>query len=104
MHHTDETVPHYDHRTWTWVRGALGTIDRNYPAYINALHFDIGSTHVVHHLFHELPHYNAVVANVYLKEKLGPLYNYDSRPIWKAFFDCAKLVDVKDNGEGIWRF
>jgi len=104
LHHTDETVPHYDHRTWTWVRGALGTIDRNYPDFINALHFDIGSTHVLHHLFHEMPHYNALVANEYLKDKLGPLYNYDPLPVWKSFFRCAGLISVKDNGEGVWRF
>lgn len=41
--------------------GALSTIDRNYPAWIDSLHFEIGTTHVLHHVFSELPHYNAEV-------------------------------------------
>lgn len=104
LHHTDKTVPHYDSRSWTWLKGALGTIDRNYPAFINALHFDIGSTHVVHHIFHEMPHYNADLANIYVKEVLGNLYNYDSRNIWVTLFDCAGLISVSDDGNGVWRF
>jgi len=51
LHHTDEDVPHYDETTWDWLKGALCTIDRSYPEWLNALHFDIGSTHVAHHLF-----------------------------------------------------
>lgn len=43
------------------ILGNLSTIDRNYPLWINALHFDTGTTHVLHHLFSELPHYNARV-------------------------------------------
>lgn len=38
LHHTHADVPHYDDRAWTWLRGALGTIDRNYPPFIDALH------------------------------------------------------------------
>jgi len=37
LQHTDEAVPHYDESTWDWLKGALGTIDRNYPRFINAL-------------------------------------------------------------------
>jgi fatty acid desaturase len=51
LHHTNENIPHYDETAWSWIKGALSTIDRNYPAYINSLHHNIGSTHVVHHLF-----------------------------------------------------
>jgi len=67
LQHTEEDIPHYDETTWTWLKGALCTIDRNYPAFINALQFEIGSTHVVHHMFSDLPHYNAGVANEYVK-------------------------------------
>jgi omega-6 fatty acid desaturase (delta-12 desaturase) len=76
LQHTDAEVPHYDETAWTWVKGtlknlnftgALGTIDRNYPPFIDALHHYIGTTHVLHHLFSDLPHYNAKEAHVYLK-------------------------------------
>ena len=60
-----------DDRNWNWLKGALCTIERAYPAYINALHFDIGSTHVVHHLFSEMPHYQAYEASIYVKKFLG---------------------------------
>lgn len=69
LQHTDADVPHYDEKSWTWLKGniyylklgALSTIDRNYPAWIDALQFEIGTTHVVHHLFSDIPHYNARV-------------------------------------------
>lgn len=77
LQHTDEDVPHYDENAWTWLKGALCTVDRNYPAFINALQFDIGSTHVVHHLFSDIPHYNAVIANEYVKKILGNQYIVD---------------------------
>jgi saccharopine dehydrogenase-like NADP-dependent oxidoreductase len=32
------------------LKGALSTIDRSYPFYIDYLHHHIGSTHVLHHL------------------------------------------------------
>jgi len=60
-------VPHYDATAWTWLKGALGTIDRKYPDFIDALHHYIGTTHVLHHLFSDIPHYNAKEANIYLK-------------------------------------
>lgn len=104
LQHTDKTIPHYDERQWTWLKGALSTIDRNYPGFINALHYDIGSTHVVHHIFHELPFYNAPFASIYVKELLGDLYNYDSRNIWRTLFECCKLIAVKDDGTGVYRF
>jgi fatty acid desaturase len=74
---TEKKVPHYDETAWNWLKGALATIDRNYHPVIDALHYQIGTTHVVHHLFHELPHYNAKEANVYIKQVLGDLYNSD---------------------------
>lgn len=69
LQHTDITIPHYDSTSWDWLKGipyylfkgALSTIDRNYPAWIDSLHFEIGTTHVLHHVFSELPHYNAEV-------------------------------------------
>ena len=41
---------------WSYFRGGLSTIDRDYGIF-NKIHHDIG-THVVHHLFPQMPHYN----------------------------------------------
>lgn len=38
------------------MRGGLSTIDRDYGIF-NKIHHDIG-THVVHHLFPQMPHYH----------------------------------------------
>ena len=45
----EEEVPWYRGGEWSYFRGGLSTIDRDYGIF-NKLHHDIG-THVVHHLF-----------------------------------------------------
>jgi len=91
MHHTSLDVPHYGKEDWTWVRGALCTIDRDYGIF-DWFHHDIGSTHVAHHLFHEMPFFHAKEATAALKDFLGPLYNYDGTNIavaaWRVARDC----------------
>mmetsp|Transcript_25865 Transcript_25865/g.22791 ORF Transcript_25865/g.22791 Transcript_25865/m.22791 type:complete len:369 (-) Transcript_25865:91-1197(-) len=104
LQHTEADVPHYDRTSWNWLKGALCTIDRNYPAFINALQFDIGSTHVLHHIFSQIPHYNAPVANEYLKQFIGKEYRYDDQPFLKSLYRCATLTAVEHVGNGEWRF
>lgn len=45
---------------WSYLRGGLTTIDRDY-GWFNKIHHDIG-THVIHHLFPQIPHYHLVEA------------------------------------------
>ncbi|KAM3143396.1 hypothetical protein pb186bvf_004457 [Paramecium bursaria] len=90
LQHTDQNVPHYDEKAWTWLRGAVCTIDRNYPLWIDALQYEIGTTHVVHHIFSELPHYNAREANHYVKAFVS--------------FKRPRLIGVKHKGDGVWQF
>ena len=50
---------------WSYLRGGLTTLDRDY-GWINNIHHDIG-THVVHHLFPQIPHYHLIEAvSIYL--------------------------------------
>jgi acyl-lipid omega-3 desaturase len=44
-----EKMPWYRGEEWSYLRGGLTTIDRDYGIF-NKIHHDIG-THVVHHLF-----------------------------------------------------
>jgi omega-6 fatty acid desaturase (delta-12 desaturase) len=105
LQHSDETVAQYDETTWDWLTGAIATIDRNYPMFINTLHFEIGSTHVLHHIFSYMPHYNAREATGYLKQVLGKKYNYDGRKIWDTVWAVAKLGAVESKDEkGIYRY
>ena len=45
---------------WNYMRGGLSTIDRDYGMF-NKIQHDIG-THVVHHLFPQIPHYHLTEA------------------------------------------
>ncbi|CAD8112875.1 unnamed protein product [Paramecium sonneborni] len=104
LQHNDINIPHYDETAWTWLKGNLCTIDRNYPLWINALHFDTGTTHALHHLFSELPHYNAREANIHLKQVLGDLYYQDTKKLWISLYQTASLVGVEHQGNGVWKF
>jgi omega-6 fatty acid desaturase (delta-12 desaturase) len=105
LQHTDPSVPHYGEGEWTWVKGALSTIDRPYGIF-DFFHHTIGSTHVVHHLFHEMPWYNAGVATWHVKAFLEPkgLYNYDPTPWYRAMWKIAKTCHYVDSDEGIQYF
>ncbi len=50
----------FQYQEWNYMRGGLSTIDRDY-GWFNNIHHDIG-THVVHHLFPQIPHYNLIEA------------------------------------------
>jgi len=102
LQHSDPSVPHYGEGEWSWVRGALSTIDRPYGIF-DFFHHTIGSTHVVHHLFHEMPWYNAGVATEAVKAYLEPkgLYNHDPTPWYQAMWRVAKTCHYVESVEGI---
>jgi fatty acid desaturase len=105
LQHCDPSVPQYGDGEWTWVRGALSTIDRPYGIF-DFFHHTIGSTHVAHHLFHEMPWYNAGKATTAIKAYLEPkgLYNYD--PTWwpLAMWRIAKTCHYVETDTGIQYF
>ncbi|PWA53984.1 fatty acid desaturase domain-containing protein [Artemisia annua] len=85
LHHTHRSLPHYDSTEWTWLRGALSTIDRDYGV-LNGILNHITDTHVVHHLFLTIPHYHAVEATKAIKPILGEYYQFDDTPVIKAMW------------------
>eukprot|EP00475_Leptophrys_vorax_P012136 TRINITY_DN1855_c0_g2_i1.p1 TRINITY_DN1855_c0_g2~~TRINITY_DN1855_c0_g2_i1.p1 ORF type:complete len:482 (+),score=75.87 TRINITY_DN1855_c0_g2_i1:23-1468(+) len=98
LQHTDITLPHYDNpkddqdlKSWTYVRGALATMDRgSYGYVIDHLHHHIASTHVLHHLFSRIPHYHAKEATEAIRKVLGKYYRYDGVGV------CADKGDSKN--------
>ncbi|XP_022556026.2 acyl-lipid omega-3 desaturase (cytochrome b5), endoplasmic reticulum isoform X1 [Brassica napus] len=74
LHHHghDEKLPWYRGKEWSYLRGGLTTIDRDYGIF-NNIHHDIG-THVIHHLFPQIPHYHLVDATRAAKHVLGRYY------------------------------
>ena len=57
LHHTDPTMPHFRKDAWTFVRGAITTIDRPLLGWAGRffLH-NVSHDHVAHHLVSSIPH------------------------------------------------
>ncbi|EEC75020.1 hypothetical protein OsI_11106 [Oryza sativa Indica Group] len=74
LHHHghEDKLPWYRGKEWSYLRGGLTTLDRDY-GWINNVHHDIG-THVIHHLFPQIPHYHLVEATEAAKPVLGKYY------------------------------
>eukprot|EP00163_Fabomonas_tropica_P001942 TRINITY_DN1143_c0_g1_i2.p1 TRINITY_DN1143_c0_g1~~TRINITY_DN1143_c0_g1_i2.p1 ORF type:complete len:205 (-),score=56.33 TRINITY_DN1143_c0_g1_i2:391-1005(-) len=99
LQHTDSNVPHYSSKEWTWIRGAIATVDRDYGICNYLLH-RITDTHVAHHLFSTMPFYHAEEATEALKPILGDYYLYDDTPIalalWRSFRECRFVKSTED--------
>ena len=101
LQHTDANVPHYGLNEFTWLKGALSTIDRSYPLIIDEMHHYIGSTHVLHHLNYRIPFYWAKEATVEIKKVLGNEYKFDNTNFLIAFFKAVNECNYVDEIEGI---
>ncbi|KAG5506366.1 hypothetical protein JIQ42_07984 [Leishmania sp. Namibia] len=82
LQHSDLRIPHYAHEHWTFVRGAIAAVDRDYGYVINNwLHY-INNSHVVHHLFSQMPFYHAIkVTRHHIKDIVGDAYVVDDRSL-----------------------
>lgn len=76
LQHTDPLVPHYRAPEFTFPRGALSTLNRSLLGDLgpsmgwlgaHSTH-GISETHVLHHVFSKIPHYNAWEASDALKK------------------------------------
>ncbi|KIY95929.1 omega-3 fatty acid desaturase (delta-15desaturase) [Monoraphidium neglectum] len=67
-----DKLPWYRGEAWSYLRGGLTCLDRDYGIFHKITH-NIG-THVVHHLFPQIPHYHLVDATEAVKPVLGPYY------------------------------
>lgn len=105
LQHTDLALPHYAGFEWDWLRGALATVDRDYGI-LNHVFHRITDTHVVHHLFSNMPHYHAEEATEAVKPLLKSYYRFDSTPIftatWKIFGRCHAVKPQKDKNGIFW--
>ncbi|KAJ5888768.1 hypothetical protein N7495_008809 [Penicillium taxi] len=92
LHHTHPSVPKYTSDSWTFLRGATATIDRDIG--IIGTHFmhHISSDHVTHHLFSRIPHYYSPIASKAIIPLLGKHYHGRAQLDWEglkaAFRDC----------------
>ena len=75
---------------WSYLRGGLSTLDRDYGIF-NKIHHDIG-THVVHHLFPQIPHYHLEEATAAVKPVMGDYYRCVFRKLHTAFLLYLNIV------------
>lgn len=70
QHHKEETII-FDDSNWSYLDGALETIDRNFNYGIDNFHHNITDCHIVHHLFFtQIPHYHLKKATESIKDFL----------------------------------
>lgn len=98
LQHTDPLLPHYSGDLWTYPRGALCTIDRQWLGPIGAYFFHgISETHVLHHVCSKIPHYHAWEATEALKLRIGKHYHSSDENVfvslWKTVRNCRFVED-----------
>jgi len=101
LHHTDPSIPHYREKQWTFLRGALATVDRPLLGWVGRyfLH-NVSHDHISHHLFSSIPFYNQPRVTEILKPLLGADYNFDStnsfRALYRSFTECCFIENEGD--------
>ncbi|KAJ7596808.1 delta-12 fatty acid desaturase [Mycena floridula] len=101
LQHSDPSIPHYRGKEWTFLRGALSTVDRPFFGWIGRFFFhNICHDHIAHHMFSYIPFYNQPQVTEILKEILKDDYNYDStnsfRAMYRSFNECKFIEDEGD--------
>ncbi|KAI2604619.1 fatty acid desaturase-domain-containing protein [Hypoxylon sp. NC1633] len=86
LHHTSPSLPKYTPQSWTHLRGALATVDRDPGVILKYMFHHIIDLHVIHHIFPRIPHYHAQEATDAIKPMLGPHYHQDKGAYWSALW------------------
>jgi omega-3 fatty acid desaturase (delta-15 desaturase) len=105
LHHTDVKTPWYSAKEWTFLKGALSTVDRDYGMVVNYVHHNI-ETHVAHHLFSNIPHYHLLEATKAIKPILGKYYMKEDgilQGLWDSYRNCRFISDAP-NSNGVHHF
>lgn len=103
LQHTATYVPHFRGTEWTFLRGALCTVDRSFGFVYNSYLHHITDTHVCHHLFSKMPFYHAQEATAVIKQMCGKYYLKDDTPIWTALYNSFHQCQfVEDEGSTVF--
>ncbi|KIY43773.1 hypothetical protein FISHEDRAFT_52616 [Fistulina hepatica ATCC 64428] len=101
MHHSDPTIPHYRSKEWSFLRGAVATVDRPLLGWMGRFFFhNISHDHVAHHFFLRAPFYNGPKITAIIKKVLKDDYNYDPTPSFYALYrSFTQCVFVEEEGD-----
>ncbi|KXT05597.1 hypothetical protein AC579_1054 [Pseudocercospora musae] len=108
LHHTHPNIQHFTSAGWTYLNGALSTVDRPFGIVGRYLFHGIIDFHVVHHLFPQIPFYHAEEATEAVRKELCDRYRYDETPfwfaLWRTFWKCRIVVPSKQEPDVlVWK-
>ncbi|RFU27521.1 hypothetical protein B7463_g8801, partial [Scytalidium lignicola] len=108
LQHTDASIPYYDHKTWTFLRGAASTVDRDFGFIGTTIFHGAIETHVLHHHASRIPFYHATEASKAIRGVMGTHYQADFKTpylwaFWRNYNDC-RFVEEKDRGSRVYFF
>merc|ERR1711988_1475593 len=91
LQHTDVYVPHFRGEEWSWLRGALCTVDRSFGPILDRC---------LHHISSKMPFYHAQEATKCIKKVIGKYYLSDPTPIsvalWRSYRLCKYVEEDTD--------
>lgn len=99
LHHTHPDLPKFDPSDWTFIDGAVATIDRDFGLIGTHFFHRISSDHVTHHLFSKIPHYYARDATDAIVPLLGDRYKrgtFSWDQLKLAFSKCQWVEEDKE--------
>jgi len=86
LHHSDPTIAHYRNKQWSFLRGAVSTVDRPLLGWAGRffLH-NVSHDHVAHHLFSSIPFCKLVYAVLFPNYfSFFGLYSTPAQPSFSA--------------------
>lgn len=107
LHHTHPDVPHYEADSWTYVKGSLATVDRDFGWIDKHLFHGIIGFHVIHHMFARIPFYYAEEATAAVQPVIGSHYHREPGSflgqLWTTFTTC-RFVEKDPEHPGAMRW
>jgi fatty acid desaturase len=108
LQHTDSSLAYYPSKTWSFLRGAASTVDRDFGFIGRNLFHGAIEYHVLHHHASRIPCYHAEEASNAIKGVMGSHYQSDVKtPLLWAFwrnYNSCRFVEEKDVGSGVYFF
>ncbi|KAJ5603912.1 hypothetical protein N7537_006868 [Penicillium hordei] len=105
LHHTHPSLSRYEQDSWSFLKGALATVDRDFGWVGRFFFHNIIDFHVIHHLFSQIPFYHAEEATRAIVPILGSRYYQDKASsfvggLWQAFTECQWVEPGQGNSTG----
>jgi omega-6 fatty acid desaturase (delta-12 desaturase) len=108
LQHTDTALPYYSSKTWSFLRGAASTVDRDFGFIGRHIFHGAIETHVLHHHSSRIPFYHAAEASRAIRSVMGTHYQSDFKTpylwaFWKNYRQC-QFVEEKDANSDVFFF